>query len=125
MTVTNPHRVLIVEDEFFLADDLRRALEREAVIVVGPIGTEAGSLALLKDVPVDCAILDINLHGKMVYPLARALSQRDVPFLFVTGYDSIEVEEGFGDVDLIQNPVSTEALMQGINRLTDNATRSY
>jgi two-component SAPR family response regulator len=124
MTVSKPQRVLVVEDEYFLADDLKKALGREGVTVVGPIGTEAGAMALLEDELIDCAILDINLHGRMVYPLARTLRARDVPFLFVSGYDSAAADEGFDDVELLQKPFTTDAVMHGINRLTHREGRS-
>ena len=118
MTAASPRRVLVVEDEYLLADDLTKVLDREGAIVVGPVATEADALVLLEGGEIDCAILDINLHGRMVYPLARALRRRDVPFLFVTGYDSAEAEEDFGDVQLLRKPVTTEAVLEGIGRLT-------
>ena len=110
-------RILVVEDEYFLADDLKKALEGEGLRVAGPVGSESEALAVLDGEQVDCAVLDINLHGRMVYPLARQLRERNVPFLFVTGYDEAEPDEGFADVELLRKPFQTETLMRGIGRL--------
>ncbi len=119
MTTSNPRRVLVVEDEYMLADDLRELLDREGAVVVGPVATEADALALLEDGTVDCAILDINLRGRMVYPLAHTLRERQVPFLFVSGYESSHPSAGFDDVELIQKPFAPELVIRGINRLIE------
>ena len=117
-------RILVVEDEYFLADDLKKVLEGKGLLVAGPVGTEAEALAVLDDEQVDCAVLDINLHGRMVYPLARQLRERNVPFLFVTGYDEAEADEGFDDVELLRKPFQTDTLMRGIGRLLPEAPAS-
>lgn len=121
MTTSSPRRILVVEDEYLLADDLRKLLDREGATVVGPVATEADALALLEDGTVDCAILDINLRGRMVYPLAHTLRDRHVPFLFVSGYDDPDPSAGFDDVELIQKPFAPETVIRGINRLTEQA----
>lgn len=117
MAVNGAGRILVVEDEYFFADDLKKALEGEGLLVAGPVGGEAEALTIIDGEQVDCAVLDINLHERMVYPLARQLRERNVPFLFVTGYDEAEAAEGFGDVELLRKPFQTETLMRGIGRL--------
>lgn len=117
MTAIRPCRVLIVEDEYLLADDLDRLLDRAGATVVGPAATEADALALLAEESVDCAVLDINLRGEMVYPLATALRARKVPFLFVSGYEEAAPEAGFDDVELITKPFEPDAVVRGIERL--------
>lgn len=121
MTAGRAKRILVVEDEYFLADDLKKALDSEGLVVVGPVGSEADALAVLDSEQLDGAVLDINLHGRMVYPLARHLRERNVPFLFVTGYDEPEANAGFDDVQLVRKPFQTEALMRGIGRLISEA----
>lgn len=81
--------VLIVEDEYLLADDLSDALSDVGAKVVGPAGSiEQATALILSREPIDVAILDVNLRGEMVFPVADALRQRGIPFAFATGYDS-------------------------------------
>ena len=122
--MSRSQRVLIVEDEYFLASDLRDALEREGMIVVGPVATEAKALALLTEGGIDCAILDINLNGQASYAVAVALRARGIPFLFVTGYDSVAEDTAFGDVELILKPWTADAIIAGIARMTATPHRS-
>lgn len=80
--------VLIVEDEYFIADDLRRIFEDQGARVLGPVGCVDEALAMIADTPrIDGAVLDINLRHVMVFPVADALSERGVPFVFLTGYE--------------------------------------
>ena len=104
------HRVLIVEDEYFLADDMAQVLERLGAHVVGPVQTPAKALALLADEPVDAAILDINLKGQMVFPVADALREQGVPFVFATGYDETVIPEAYKDVPRWEKPFKPEDL---------------
>jgi two-component SAPR family response regulator len=78
--------------------------------VVGPIGTAAEALAKATDDHLDAAVLDINLDDGMVYPVAEILSTRGVPFVFVTGYDSENVDDRFSEIPVLQKPVEREAL---------------
>lgn len=117
MSASSARRVLIVEDEYLLADDLKKALAEDGAAVVGPVPTATHALALLNEESVDCAILDINLRGQMVYPLANRLREMQVPFLFVSGYDAAAPGAGFDDVVLIQKPFTSEAVVAAIERL--------
>ena len=82
-------RILIVEDEYFLADDLRQILHEHHAETLGPASTIAKALALINaGGRIDCAVLDLNLRGQVAYPISAALHQRKIPFLFATGYGS-------------------------------------
>jgi CheY-like chemotaxis protein len=99
-------RVLVVEDEYVLAQDLREELERVGAQVMGPVATVADALALLGSGPAPyMAILDINLGGEMVYPVADALRDRDIPFIFATGYDAADIPEAYGNVPRAEKPI--------------------
>jgi len=78
-------RILIVEDEYFLADDLKQILSRRSAEVLGPVPTMSEALKLINDSQrIDCAVLDVNLGGKSVFPISAALKERNIPFLFAT-----------------------------------------
>lgn len=86
-------RVLVVEDEYFIADDFAQALDRAGAIVVGPASTDKEAFALLDREDPDIAILDINLRGDMSFAIADELAKRGLPFVFATGYDGGAIPE--------------------------------
>jgi len=106
-------RVLLVEDEFLLAQATVRALRSKGWAVVGPAATVAAALALLDEEAIDCAVLDINLVGETVLPVADALRERAIPYLFLSGYSRIPAPRHDG-VTLLIKPVRTDALMTEI-----------
>lgn len=110
-------RILIVEDEFFIAADLRRVLQDEGVIVVGPTGDLSAGLALASDEALDAAILDVNLDGAPSYPIAATLCGRSVPFLFVTGYDDWALDEAYRMSPRISKPCNSGMIVQAIEQM--------
>lgn len=111
-------RVLVVEDEYFLADDMARALRSLGAEVVGPAPTRTKALALLASGErVDAAVLDINLRGEAVFPVAEALTTRGVPFVFATGYDQSQVPASFQDVPRWEKPFDAGKLATMLPRL--------
>ncbi|HSJ77874.1 MAG TPA: response regulator [Erythrobacter sp.] len=101
--------ILVVEDEFFIATDLCRSLEAEGVQVLGPVGRVDDALGMIaRSHRIDGALVDLNLHGIMAYPVADALTKRSVPFLFVTGYDCAAIPERFKNVPHYQKPIALE-----------------
>jgi DNA-binding NarL/FixJ family response regulator len=79
-------RVLIVEDEYIVALNIATEVAARGAVIVGPVGTVDGALEALKSTHVDGAILDINLRGRKSFPIAEALADRHIPFVFATGY---------------------------------------
>src|SRR5437868_1331831 len=94
----NALRVLIVEDEYFLATDLAELLKAHGVDVIGPVPDNATALALLMQKQPDVAVLDVGLQRQRVYVVADALSVRNIPFLFVTGFGEDVIAERFRKV---------------------------
>src|SRR5579871_1370633 len=91
-------RVLVVEDEYFIANDIVRALDRCGAEVIGPTGDPERALKLVgSSGRISAAILDICLGGAEVYALARELKARGIPFTFATGYDQMGVHPEFRD----------------------------
>ncbi|MCU1091205.1 response regulator [Stenotrophomonas maltophilia] len=80
-------RVLVAEDEFAIAMFLADYLQLKGAYVVGPAGDLRELARLVDDHPIDVALLDINLGGEQVYPLADRLSEAGTPFLLTSGYD--------------------------------------
>jgi CheY-like chemotaxis protein len=83
-------RVLVVEDEMLLALDLEEALHREGSQVIGPAGNLRQAMQLAEGDAVDAAILDVNLAGEPVFPVAKLLLARRIPFVFATAYSGTD-----------------------------------
>ena len=107
-------RVLLVEDEAVIALDLASLLTDLGAEVIGPAHSVAKALELLNEGKVDCAVLDINLDGDPVYPVARALEMRRIPLVFVTAYYGEKVDPQFQDCPVLQKPVDFQELVHAI-----------
>ena len=103
-------RVLIVEDEYFIADDLARALGTAGAIAVGPVSTIAQADEILSSGKVDAAILDLNLRGNMAYSLAERLAA-SLPLVIVSGYSGDAFPDSLRDLPRLEKPVSCEAII--------------
>ena len=99
-------RVLLVEDEYYLADDLSRALLQAGAEVVGPIGTLIEAAQKVGEGAFDCAVVDMNLRGQLAYSLAEQLKSADVPFIVATGYNPTSLPEWLRNVPRIEKPFS-------------------
>lgn len=107
--VANPSftdkRILVVEDEYFLVEDLCRDLRDAGAVVVGPAPSVEQALVLIETEPaIDGAILDVNLGGEMAYPVADALLARECPFVFTTGYSDGVLSARYPHVPRIEKP---------------------
>lgn len=86
-------RVLIVEDEYMVAEHIGMMLEELDCNVVGPVATIEEALAAVDDDVLDGALLDANLNGESSAPIAAALHAASVPFIVATGYGSLELAD--------------------------------
>jgi CheY-like chemotaxis protein len=107
-------RVLVVEDEYLVAMDMSAWLEAEGAHVVGPASNVHAALEVLERTELDGAILDVNLRGEMVYPIADALIARGIPFVFTTGYDARTVPARFAGVKRCEKPTTPEAISRAL-----------
>lgn len=110
---------LVVEDEPLVGLDLADGLEDAGSRVEGPVGTEAAALQIIETKKLDGALLDANLHGRPVDEIAAALTRRNIPFLFVTGYDRDSLPEAFRSAAILNKPFSREQLHEAISKLVD------
>jgi CheY-like chemotaxis protein len=106
-------RVLVVEDNLLLAEVTKLLLEDSGGQVVGPAGWLQRGLELAEQEKLDGAILDINLHGEMSFPIAEVLRTRGVPFIFVTGYeDRSIVPMAYRSAPRLDKPVAEDRLIE-------------
>jgi CheY-like chemotaxis protein len=108
-------RVLVVEDEFLIAEDLRLALEDLGAEVVGPVATVDAALdAVRLERGLDGATLDIMLRGEKSFPVAEALKARGLPFVLLTGYSDRAVPEGLRDAPRCPKPFDVRQIVRAL-----------
>lgn len=115
-------RVLVVEDEVIVAFSLECEIVDAGGEVVGPAYTLREAFELLAE-PIDAAILDINISGEMVWPLAERLRAAGIPFLFASANsrEPALAAAGFADVPRFDKPVVMSQLLNTLARLTATA----
>ena len=107
--------VLVVEDDYFIMDELRHGLERHGAIVIGPAGSVADALDLASAAPrIDVAVIDINLHGEMAFSVVEALRAREVPIVLATGYDREILPAADGRTIHCEKPVEPAAVARAV-----------
>lgn len=111
-------RILVVEDDYFWADELGGGLRRAGAAVLGPIGTVASALSLLAPEPdLDAAVIDMNLRGERADPVANRLLALRVPVLLVTGYDCSSLCEAHAHLPCLEKPVALDTVLAALSRL--------
>ncbi|WP_339762338.1 response regulator [uncultured Hoeflea sp.] len=106
--------VLIVEDEFLLAEETRRKLETLGATVIGPTPQVDEALDYLDTTRVDAAILDIYLAGELVFPVAERLQDMGIPFVFATAYDAKVIPPRFKGFVLCDKPLELEKIAEAL-----------
>jgi DNA-binding response OmpR family regulator len=114
-------RILIAEDEFFVGIQLEEDLRSAGCSILGPFRTLEMATQASRRERFDLAILDINLNGNMVYPLADELSARGVPLIFLSGYISANLPERFRRSPQIAKPHDPAALLKKIRTVVAKA----
>ena len=109
-------KILLVEDEELVALELSAELSRLGWAIVGPAATLAEAQALLSK-HVDAAVLDVNLRGHPIYPVAEQLEKLHVPFVFCTGYEMVDPEGRFPNVPVIRKPARPAAISAALSDL--------
>jgi CheY-like chemotaxis protein len=107
-------KILVVEDEPLVAMTLEDLLTDSGCTVIGPASTLTRGMRLIGEHALDGAILDINLCGEMVFPLADALSERSIPFVYVTGYGKMLRACDHGR-PVLQKPYNNQQLLNIIS----------
>ncbi|WP_157619600.1 PAS domain S-box protein [Skermanella stibiiresistens] len=114
-------RILVAEDEALTAMALQQLLEGAGYVVLGPVGRVEDALDLLRSGPPDAAVLDVNLFGATVDPVASALEDMGVPFVFCTGYQGGGVAgERHPRAPVLVKPVNANNLLGAVGGLFDS-----
>jgi CheY-like chemotaxis protein len=114
---TSPARILVVEDEYLIRMLLEDMLADLGHTVAAAVGTIAEAKEAAATGEFDCAMLDVNLDGQQIFPVADILMQRGLPFVFVTGYGEGSLPEAYRGRPSLQKPFHAEKLEQTLNGL--------
>lgn len=118
-------RILLVEDEAMIAMLVEDMLIDGGAEVVGPAGgVKAALAAIAENDAIDGALLDVNLGGEQSFEVADALSARNIPFVFVTGYGGAGVRDRYPDAPTLQKPFVTSDLERAIGALAASSGRT-
>lgn len=103
-------RILIVEDEPFIALTLEDMLDELGFALAGTVSQVSEALELIGREPVDCALLDVNLGSEKIDPVADLLAQRACPFIFTTGYGRSGIPGAHAERPVLQKPFRMDDL---------------
>lgn len=117
MTGLEGRSVLVIEDDFYLADDAQIALEAAGATVLGPAGNAEDALQLLAASEPDMALVDVNLGNGASFESAAALKARSIPFVFLTGYDANIIPAEFAEAPRLQKPIDKRTLIAALAAL--------
>ena len=115
-------RILLVDDEPLLLMDLEDTLTSAGCFIVGPASTIAQAKVLIDEAEFDATLLDVNLGGQKVDELAASLTQKNIPFAFVSGYGREGLPPSFQHALLIGKPFSQQQLLDAVRQLVAHKT---
>ncbi|WP_406856357.1 response regulator [Alsobacter sp. KACC 23698] len=107
-------KILIVEDEWIIALDLKTSLERRGYDALGPAPNVAEALALIQGEQVDGAILDVKLFDETSFAVADVLQERCIPYVFSTGYNPEELPAKYSEAAVLGKPHDERELLAAL-----------
>ena len=110
-------RILIVEDETLIAMEIESVLTTLGCEIVGPVAKLETALRMAREEALDAAILDVNIRGGRVFPVAEILLERGVPFLLASGYGDWALPETLRGQPRLTKPFTSEAVESGIRTI--------
>lgn len=117
-------RVLVVEDEYLLAQAVAECLGKADCEVVGPVGSTEEALRWVEGHALDCALMDANLGGSFSLPVVAALARRGVPTAIISGYDHAALPTELKALPFLQKPVESRELLELVAKLSAVPVRS-
>jgi CheY-like chemotaxis protein len=115
-------RVLLVEDEPLVGMMMKDILANLGLEVTGPVASLSAAMAFA-DQEFDAAVLDVNLDGELVYPLAEPLANKGARLVFVTGYEPASISAPYRGWPVLQKPIEPELLKEALRNAFENAGR--
>jgi CheY-like chemotaxis protein len=113
-------RVLVVEDEAVIAMLIEDMVLEFGSEVIGPVARLREALSLAHNAALDAAILDVNVGGAVIFPVAEVLRERGIPFIFATGYQPNELPPRFRDSLSVSKPFSYPVLAEALRTALAN-----
>lgn len=110
-------RILMIEDEYLVAAEIRLCLNRAGFAEIVHAATENDALKRISDGSWDAAVVDANLNGRRLDAIADALFERGIPFVIVTGYDRRRLPERVAGITVIDKPFRSEVLVDAVSSL--------
>jgi len=109
--------ILVVEDEYILADDVAGALSDIGATIIGPLGDLEEAMRAVSKNTLAGAALDVNIRGGTIYPLAKELQSRGIPFIFMTGYGQHAILPEYQHVARCEKPFDVKVLVSKLAAL--------
>jgi CheY-like chemotaxis protein len=118
-------RILVVDDDYLVAMVVVDFLEDAGAEVLGPIGQEDEAITFIKanGTVIDGAVLDVNLHGAKSYPVADALADHAIGFIFATGYGADALDGAYRHHPRCEKPFNGPLLMSTLAKVISNRER--
>ena len=116
--------VLVVEDNGLLCCVIEEALREAGCKIVGPYTRLPEAMAAVPAADIDVALLDMNVHGELVSPLADQLRQRGVPFLLTSAYRRDDLPRALQSAVQLRKPYTDEALLERLAMLITEKKRN-
>lgn len=114
--LAKPRRILVVEDDYLIADLMKGMLEEHGIVVVGPVASLEEGLKLARTEPLNGAVLDVRLGRSIdTFPVAHVLATRSVPFIFVTAYDDSILPPALAGRPVLRKPIGPAALADAMD----------
>lgn len=110
-------RVLVVEDEFFIAQEIADELAAANIEVLGPCPTVQKALALLDNNHCDAAILDVSLRNENSMAVVQALNDRGIAFIVLTGFSQAQLPREIAGAPVLTKPLNAQALIRELQRI--------
>ena len=121
MAQLSGRRVLVVEDEVLVANTLEAVLRHAGCEVLGPISSLDKAVAAARHEEIDVALLDLNLAGNKVYPVAEVLLKREIPFVLMTGNRGEALPSGYEGRPVMFKPFPVESMLDVLRKMLERA----